>query len=143
MTTICELNNVPPNPPRTWSRFVPLVNPYLKYTESELSMRRKYEILQYGNKQYTGTKKQAVVEILKGSNKCYRPSWGSQREDLYSNPNVMNLPRVGNTLIYNVNTYKKTICTSSYRSDIPGKEVIICGQKNVPITLLYTRRTYN
>jgi len=51
------------------------------------------------------------------------------------------LPRVGNTLIYNT-TINQAKCTTSTRSNIPGKEILLCKKENVPITMLYTRRTY-
>jgi len=141
MTTICQLNSVPPNPPRTWFRFTQQFNPHSLYTEHELAERRKYEVLQHGSKQHNKTQKQHLVEILRGSSKCNKPSWTIQKEGVQTNPNVLGLPRIGNTLIYNNNNYKQTECTSSNRSNVPGKEILLCKRK-VPVTMLYTRRTY-
>jgi hypothetical protein len=140
-TTICKLNSIPPNPPRTWSRFVPPFNFNTIHSESDLSERRKYEILQYKQNQYQETSKQKLVNILKGTSKCNKPSWTIQKPGVVTNPNVLNLPRIGNTLIYN-RTINQSKCMSSKRSNIPGKEILLCKKNNIPITMLYTKRNY-
>ena len=140
-STICQLNSIPPNPPRTWSRFAPPFNLNTIYSERDLNERRKYEILQHKQNQYQETSKQKLVKILKGTSKCNKPSWTIQKPGVETNPNLLNLPRVGNTLIYNT-TINQAKCRTSTRSNIPGKEILLCKKDNVPITMLYTRRTY-
>lgn len=139
--TICQLNSIPPSPPKTWSRFTAPFNFNTIYSENELSERRKYEILQYKKNQYQETPKQKLVNILKGTSRCNKQSWTIQKPGVPTNPNVLNLPRIGNTLIYNT-TINQSKCISSKRSNIPGKEILLCKKKNVPITMLYTKRTY-
>ena len=139
--TICQLNSIPPNPARTWSRFTPPFNFNTIHSEDDLYERRKYEILKYKQNQYQETSKQKLVNILKGTSKCNKQSWTIQKQGVKTNPNLLNIPRIGNTLIYNT-TINQSKCISSKRSNIPGKEILLCKKNNIPTTMLFTKRTY-
>jgi len=139
--TICQLNSIPPNPPRTWSRFTSPFNFNTIHSENDLDERRKYEILQHKHNQHQESSKQKLVNILKGTSKCNKPSWTIQKPGTLTNPNVLNLPRIGNTLIYNTKI-NQSKCVSSTCSNIPGKEILLCKKNNVPITMLFTKRNY-
>ncbi len=147
----CILMHVPPNPPRTWSRYSLPFQSNNIYTSSQLDERRKYEILQYNKNEIKYTKNQKLADIYRGKSK-FKKTWAYQKNTNSSDSNLLNLPRINNTLIYNNNNNKGyacnvtkingNICTSTTRSDIPGNDIFICKTK-VPLTRIIRKITYN
>ena len=90
--------NPPPDPPNLWSRATLSCVNYDAYTSEQLAMRRKAEILNYKGNKNPLTKKQQWSRIVNGNGPLGKKVWATQN-DLGSNPNVFNLPQVGNTLI--------------------------------------------
>jgi hypothetical protein len=104
-------------------RYTP-VNPYLSgFTQQQLDMRRKAEILQY-NKSSNGkiTKKQSWVHLVRGSTqrKQYSSYYIRQLQEGALNPNE-SCPN------------DKYLPTSSKKSGVPGPEIILYLDPNVPL----------
>ena len=122
----------PPNPPNLWSRASLSCVDYNVHSQEELAMRRKAETLQHKGNQNPLTKKQKLSRNVNGNGPLAKKVWATQN-DLGSNPNVFNLPQVGNTLILcpddNTNNVK---CEPSSASDVPGNSVL-CYDPAVPL----------
>ena len=104
-------------------RYTP-VNPYaLGFTQQQLDMRRKAEILQY-NKTSNGkiTKKQSWVNLVKGSTqrKQYSSYYIKQLQDGSLDPDEI-CPN------------DKFIPTSSKNSDVPGPAIMLFYDPDVPL----------
>ena len=131
--------NPPPDPPNLWSR---ATLSCIDYDYEQLAMRRKAEVLKYKGNQNPLTKKQQLSRNVNGNGPLGKKVWATQN-DLGSNPNVFNLPQVGNTLILcsdnNTNNIK---CEPSSSSDVPGNSVL-CYNPAVPlVNYLPPPRTY-
>jgi 6-phosphogluconolactonase len=109
--------NPPPDPPNLWSRATLSCVNSNAYTSEQLAMRRKAEILKYKGNKNPLTKKQQWSRIVKGNGPLGKKVWATQN-DLGSNPNVFNLPQVGNTLILCPDTEDKYFAyTANENSD--------------------------
>lgn len=148
----CFLMRQPPNPSRTWSRFNQPYNFNNDFSEKELDERRKYEILKYKKNAINNSNKAKLTRILKGKS-FVKKTWSSQKIG-DTNPNVQNLQRNGNVLIYPINNITKNNscyihyingnkCVSTTRTDVPGKETFICKKENVPLTRFIMKKTYS
>jgi len=104
----------PPDPPNLWSRATLSCVNSNAYTSEQLAMRRKAEILNYKGNKNPLTKKQQWSRIVKGNGPLGKKVWATQNI-LGSNPNVFNLPKVGNTLIL---CPKTPSCVSEIEIDI-------------------------
>ena len=132
----------PPNPPNLWSRgTISCVN-YDVYSQEEYAMRRKAEILKYKGNKTPLTKKQQFSRIVNGNGPHGKKVWATQN-DLGSNPNVFNLPQVGNALFLCSTDENENIkCEPSSSSDVPGNSVL-CYDPAVPlVNYQSSQRTY-
>ena len=140
-------NNFFPNPPfdgseRPWSRargFQSLNT----FTNDQLNMRRKAEILKYKNNDANLSKKQIYSRRVRGIG-VEQKSWASQpfisgnttiifdnkSINSNSNPNIRNLQRVENILI--CPSKKNSICNPASNSDVPGNKKL-CYDKTIPL----------
>ena len=110
------------------------------FTQEQLDMRRKAEILQYKQNSVKLTKKQQYAQFAKGGGSQRKKSWANQSHDsTYTNSNTRNLTREGNTLKCNVSN--NNISNPSSASDVPGNTMLFLD-KTVPLTRYNTRRTY-
>lgn len=114
-----------------WSRgdLVCIGNNFSQY---QLNMRRKAEILQYKSNQNNLTKKQLWSMLNKGE--LYRKkTWATQ--GIYSsNPNTNKLTLIGNNLVCNPNSVFQPIINPSYASDVPGTPIGLYLDPVVPLT---------
>jgi hypothetical protein len=124
-----------PFPTRLWSRAVP--NCVLGFTQEQLDMRRKAEILQYNKNGGHLTKKQQWSRAMRGHGPVRRKGWATQSQD-YTDPNTSNLPLVGYTLDCSGGDRP---CNPVGASDVPGSGVL-CLDRNVPVTGLVVQRQY-
>lgn len=76
-------------------------NIYINYTSKEIDKRRKEEILMYKKNSSNLTKNQQLANIYRGKSPLQR-TWGVQNQTI-TNPNVQNLPKQGNSLIFTTN----------------------------------------
>jgi 6-phosphogluconolactonase (cycloisomerase 2 family) len=88
----------PPDPPNLWSRATLSCVDYDVYSQEEFAMRQKAEVLKYKGNKNPLTKKQQFSRNVNGNGPLGKKVWATQNI-LGSNPNVFNLPQVGNTLI--------------------------------------------
>ena len=132
----------PPDPPNLWSRGTLSCVNYDVYSQEEYAMRRKAEILKYKGNETPLTKKQQFSRIVNGNGPLGKKVWATQN-DLGSNPNVFNLPQVGNTLILcSTDENEKVKCVPSSASDVPGISVL-CYDPAVPLVNYQSpQRTY-
>lgn len=146
-----------PNPPndgseRPWSRARGLrcLN---NFTNEDLNMRRKAEILQYKNNNANLSKKQLYSRTARAIG-VQRQSWVTQpfisgnttinfdNKSINSNtnPNIRNLKRLENILI--CPSKKNPICNPSSNSDVPGNKEL-CYDKSVPLVDYKEELTYS
>jgi len=124
-----------------WSRATLVCN-NSNYSQFELDMRRKAQILQYKRKQNNPTKKQLWSMLNKGE-LTRKKTWATQGINI-SNPNTNNLTLVGNTLVCNSNTVEPLIIVnSSTSSDVPGKPIGLYLNQSVPLTNYRRQITYS
>ena len=98
-------------------------------TDPILAMRRKAEILKYKNNSASLTKKQSYARLASGQGLYYaKRAWGTQG-DAFTNPNVGNLPQVGNIIICNTGI----VCSPTSSSDVPGPVMNLCYNPAVPL----------
>ena len=145
MSSTCTSVAVPPggpNPPRLWTRF----DNNCSFDTStdptifdKLNERRKAEVFLYKKNANPITKKQQYSNFSKGRNYTGKQSWATQTE-IYTNPNVQNLPQIGYTLI--CSSKNNIPCAMSYDNDTPGPSIPICMRPNVPLYNYKTRRIY-
>ena len=136
-TAACTEQPGGPQPPRLWSRAT--LSCASSVPSSVLDMRRKAEILKYKGNSANLTKQQKWSQMAKGNGPLGKKVWANQN-DLGSNPNVLNLPQVGNTLLCNGPPLVQ--CSPSTACDVPGPEVTLCYNPNVMLTNYIVRRTY-
>lgn len=118
--------------PRTWSRAqyqCPQSNGDPDYY-NKLDERRKAEIFKYKNNANQMSRKQQYANFARGRNYTRKQTWATQSAT-YTNPNIQNLPRSGNTLI--CNTGIKSWCAMSYQNDTPGPPTQICLDPTMPL----------
>lgn len=124
-----------------WSR-ARLVCANNGYSQFELDMRRKGEILQYKTKQNNPTKKQLWSMLNKGS-LTRKKTWATQGINT-TNSNTNNLNLVNNTLVCNSNTVPSSpIVNENYSSDVPGKPLGLYLDPNVPLTIYKRQYIYS
>ena len=127
---------------RPWSResgFQSLNN----FTNDEVNMRRKAEILKYKNNNANLSKKQIYSRKARAIG-VEQKSWATQpfisgnviitsdnkSINTNSNPNIRNLERIENILI--CPSKKNPICKPSSNSNVPGNKQL-CYDKTVPL----------
>ena len=98
-------------------------------TDPAIAMRRKAEILNYKKNSSTLTKQQYYALLAKGNGPSAKRSWGNQG-NINSNPNINELPQVGNILLCNSN---RIICAPTSSSDVPGPVMELCFNPDVPV----------
>jgi len=86
-----------PQPPRLWSREMSTCMT-TTIPSTTLDMRRKAEILKYKANSAQLTKNQRFAQIVNGNGPLAKKVWANQN-DVVSQPNVDNLPLIGNTLL--------------------------------------------
>ena len=150
-------SNFFPNPPidgseRPWSRargFQCLDS----FTDEQLNMRRKAEILKYKNNNANLSKKQIYSRRARAIG-VEQKSWATQpfisgnatitsdnkSINTKSNPNIRNLQRIENILI--CPSKKNPICNPSSNSDVPGNKEL-CYDKTVPLVGYKERISYS
>jgi len=124
----------PPDPPNLWSRATLSCVNYDVYSQEEFAMRQKAEVLKYKGNKNPLTKKQQFSRNVNGNGPLGKKVWATQNI-LGSNPNVFNLPQVGNTLILcpNNDTDNNNYTLSSTligNIDEFGRSVSISGDGN-------------
>lgn len=123
-----------------WSR-ARLVCTGNNYSNFQLTMRRKAEILQYKRNQNNPTKKQLWSMLNKGE-LTRKKTWATQGIN-DSNPNTNNLTLIGNTLVCNPNSVQSLIIiNSSSASDVPGNPIGLYLNPAVPLTNYKNQITY-
>ena len=127
-----------PTPNRIWTRSSNNCSYVYNYTEEQLNMRRKAEILKYKKNSSNLTKKQQWSRLNRGYGPNRKKVWATQNQ-FTTNPNTSNLPRVNNTLICSNSIVN---CSSTSSSDVPGPIMNLCFDKNVPLTRYIVRRRY-
>ena len=126
---------------RTWARTDNSCSNLTGFTQKQLDMRRKAEILEYKQNSMKLTKKQQYAQIAKGGGPQRKKSWATQSHDpTYTNSNTRNLEEKGNTLECNVSNNNNNRNPSS-ASDVPGNTMLFLD-KTVPLTRFKTRRVY-
>lgn len=150
-------SNFFPNPPidgseRPWSRargFQCLDS----FTDEQLNMRRKAEILKYKNNNANLSKRQIYSRTARAIG-VQQKAWGTQpfisgnttitfdnkSINTNTNPNIRNLKRVQNILI--CPSKKNPICNPSSNSDVPGNKEL-CYDKTVPLVGYKERISYS
>ena len=150
-------SNFFPNPPidgseRPWSRargFECLDS----FTDEQLNMRRKAEILKYKNNNANLSKRQIYSRTARAIG-VQQKAWGTQpfisgnttitfdNKSINSNtnPNIRNLKRIENILI--CPSKKNPICNPSSNSDVPGNKEL-CYDKTVPLVGYKERISYS
>lgn len=126
-----------PDPPRLWSRA--MTTCITSVPVNALNMRRKAEILKYKTNSAQLTKKQKWAQMVHGGGPLAKKVWATQN-DLGSNPNIENLPLVGNVL--QCNGPPLVQCSPSTACDVPGPTTQLCDDPNVPLTNYIVQRTY-
>ena len=126
-----------PDPPRLWSRA--MTTCITSVPVNDLHMRRKAEILKYKANSAQLTKKQKWAQLVHGGGPLAKKVWATQN-DLGSNPNIENLPLVGNVL--QCNGPPLVQCSPSTACDVPGQTIQLCDDPNVPLTNYIVQRTY-
>jgi hypothetical protein len=141
----CQNNYCGPNPTNIYPPPVCDCPPNSIYiTPEQLDMRRKAEIFKYNKNASDQTKKQKYALLAKGINIYKKRSWAAQSQ-YYTNPNVNNLPQIGNTLICGTDTPSAQAlanCSPTTNNDVPGPGMEICYDKTIPLTRYVTRRIY-
>ena len=126
---------------RTWARTDNSCNVLEDYSQTDLDMRRKAEILQYKGTSMKLTKREKYAQIAKGHGPHRKTSWASQSFGAgYTNPNTHGLAKDGNTLTCS-NTELKDIKTHSSASDVPGNTMLLFDM-SIPLTRYRVRRMY-
>jgi hypothetical protein len=136
-TAACTSQPGGPQPSRLWSRFN---NTCLNgISSTTLDMRRKAEILKYKANSAQLTKKQKWAQLVHGGGPLAKKVWANQNA-LGSNPNIENLPLVGNVL--QCNGPPLVQCSPSTACDVPGPTIQLCDDPNVPLVNYIVQRTY-
>jgi len=136
-TAACTSQPGGPHPPRLWSRAI--MSCITSAPVNALNMRRKAEILKYKANSAQLTKKQKWAQMVHGGGPLAKKVWATQN-DLGSNPNIENLPLVGNVL--QCNGPPLVQCSPSTACDVPGPTTQLCDDPNVPLTNYIVQRTY-
>lgn len=104
-----------PFPTRTWSRFLPPCPNYNKFSQYQLDMRRKAEVLQYKNNKSNRTKKSRYAYLAKSNNSV-----------IFGSPDQTNVN-----------------CVKSTRdSNVPGPAMNLFIDSSVPVFGLKSVRKY-
>jgi len=141
----CQNNYCGPNPDNIYPPPVcDCPDDSLYITSQQLDMRRKAEIFKYKKNASEQTKTQKYALLAKGINIYKKRSWAAQSQ-YYTNPNVNNLPQVGNTLICGTNSPEAqalAFCSPTTNNNVPGPGMQICYNQTIPLTRYVTRRIY-
>jgi hypothetical protein len=134
----CNLNFVFSNPHQDglWARYKPVCYPSTTFTSTQLDERRKAEILKYQKSVGGLTKSQKYAKAARGE--LLRKKGFAVQTDTYTNPNVSGLPIVGGSIICN---RPPVLCGLTTACNVPGKEMTLCYDQNVPLynfTKVYT-----
>lgn len=142
-TSPCQTDNGGPQPPNLWTR---ASNNCVNFDTNSLDMRRKAEILQYKNNSSKFTKKELLSRSVQGYGTSAKKVWATQSYSTNAkptNPNIKNLQHTNDfTLLC---PYNQKLCANTQASNVPGKPIILCLDKNVPLVRYkYTNlnRTY-
>jgi hypothetical protein len=112
------------------------------FSQYDLNMRRKAEILKYNKNQNNPTKKQ-LWSMLNNGTLTRKKGWATQGI-VTSNPNTNNLNLVGNTLVCNSNTANPLILVNpTSSSNVPGKQIGLYLNPSVPLTNYKPQITYS
>ena len=103
-------------------------------------MRRKAEIFQYKGNSAQLTKKQKLAQMVKGNGPNGKKVWATQSET-YTNPNTKDLP-AGTDPFTLICSTPAVNCAPTSNNDTPGPQMLICMDKNVPLTRYKVQRTY-
>lgn len=104
-----------PYPTRTWSRFLPQCPNYNNYSQYQLDMRRKADVLQYKNNRSNRTKKSRYAYLAKSNN----------------------------SVIFGSPDHTNANCIKSTRdSNVPGPSMNLFIDNSVPVFGLRSVRTY-
>jgi hypothetical protein len=128
-----------PKPPRLWSRFkvtCPLDDKI--NSQKNLDERRKWEILQYRKNSESLTKKQKFSQFSKGSISKRGQTFAVQNQS-FTNPNLLNLKKINNTLYCKSGRNNCSLTTSS---DVPGPKKLLCFKPQVTLYNLKTVHTF-
>lgn len=123
----CNFNYSNPYQSQFWSRYTP-VSYYPDFTQKQLDERRKVEILKHKTNSGNSTKAQRYA--LASRSQLIRKKGFAVQTDTYTNPNTSGLPVSGNTLVCN---RTPVLCGSTSACDVPGKEMTLCYDPNVPL----------
>lgn len=125
---ICTYDFSNPYSARLWSRFKPAEYDRAILTPAQLDERRKCEILKYKKNSSQMTKKEQYAAAARGT---LLPKRGfAMQTDTITNPNVANLPMVGNVFVCPSPTQK---CSLTTDCDVPGPAIPLCYNPEVPL----------
>ena len=125
---ICTYDFSNPYSARLWSRFKPADYDPDILTPKQLDERRKCEILKYKKNSSKMTKKEQYAAAARGTLLSKRGF--ATQTDTITNPNVANLPMIGNVFICPSPTQKCSITTDC---DVPGPAVPLCYNPEIPL----------
>ena len=99
---------------------------------NQLDMRRKAEILKYKNNSTNKLTKAQKYSLIANNRYNIRKRWATQTDIVSeTNPNIYNLPRINNILLCKSNN--RISCNSNYSSDVPGKQMLLYYDPNIPL----------
>ncbi len=125
---ICTYDFSNPYSSRLWSRFKPADYDRAILTPVQLDERRKCEILKYKKNSSQMTKKEQYAAAARGT---LLPKRGfAMQTDTITNPNVANLPMVGNVFVCPSPTQK---CSLTTDCDVPGPAIPLCYNPEIPL----------
>lgn len=125
---ICTYDFSNPYSARLWSRFKPADYDRAILTPKQLDERRKCEILKYKKNSSQMTKKEQYAAAARGT---LLPKRGfAMQTDTITNPNVANLPMIGNVFICPSPTQK---CSLTTECDVPGPATPLCYNPEIPL----------
>jgi len=125
---ICTYDFSNPYTARLWSRFKPADYDHAILTPAQLDERRKCEILKYKKNSSQMTKKEQYAAAARGT---LLPKRGfAMQTDTITNPNVANLPMVGNSFVCPSPTQK---CSLTTDCDVPGPAISLCYNPEIPL----------
>tara|TARA_B110000285_G_C15026179_1_gene564285 strand:+ start:516 stop:1040 length:525 start_codon:yes stop_codon:yes gene_type:complete len=109
------------------------------YGDHQLKERRKAEVLQYKKNANNLTRRQEEARLLRGAGRFRKRGYALQNQEI-TDPNVLDLPLNGNTLICES---AEEPCGLTTSSNVPGKQMKLCFNPSVPLINYTVRRTYN
>lgn len=119
-----------------------VVSPYPTYTEEQLNMRRKVEILQYANNRLSTrtnnlTKKERYAQVISGKyqSKSYTTTYTETARYVYDPVTKTNQVVIDRTPVYSNPecSLDESIPTPTSSSDVPGPIINLYKDNNVPL----------